>query len=181
MKLCFQLQIKINIRKVIEPWFINVKGVVVEFHEANQSLALKGDFDWTHANYFKFIDTKRRIVEKAMRWTINDHISKSDKECYDDKNHNPDYEMMKMIFNRVGCNLPWSKLQLPGLKACSEKKDFQNYLKHLEDLKNEIKSMPKKCKFNSWTTVPFEESGTKDDNGSTSLEISFYVDEKKVK
>ena len=102
--------------------------------------------------------------------------------CYNDLKYNPDYEMTKSLISKVGCNLPWSRLQFHELGTCSKESEFQSYFKYLVGLKSDIiKKMPKKCNFNSWTSVPFEESSVVDGNGTTSLKISFYVDEKKVK
>ena len=51
-------QIDIVVEKLNEPWFQGVSGIVIEFHEANQSLTLKASWEWSNVLYVSFLENE---------------------------------------------------------------------------------------------------------------------------
>ena len=115
-----------------------------------------------------------------MQWTITEKISKEGDECIIDKDYNPDNAMMAILTDKVGCNLPWSRVQLSRLKVCNDPKHFEKYLNKAVEFQNEISKVSKKCTFSSWNALPFEET-IYSENNTTFLYASLFSDSGKVR
>ena len=83
-----------------------------------------------------------------------------------DDNYNPDKEIMKLISRQIKCTLPWNEIEIEGMKECKSKNDFDNYLKMIFKQQEDIKQVPPKCQFKTWTPMPYSEGSTADEKSS---------------
>ena len=67
---------------------------------------------------------------------------------------------MKLISKQINCTLPWSKIKFEGMKECKSENDFDNYLKMISQRQRDIKQVPPKCKFKTWTPIPYNKGST---------------------
>ena len=121
----------------------------------------------------------RRITNKILQWTVTEKISKKGDECIVDKDYSPDRSMMTILTSRVGCNLPWSSVRIPGFEACTHF-EHEQYLTEAVELQNEISKIPNKCSYNSWNALPFEEETVSSETNSTFLYAALFSDSGKV-
>ena len=77
-----------------------------------------------------------------------------------DENYNPDKEIMKLISKQINCTLPWIEIKFEGMKECKSENDFDNYLKMISQRQRYIKQVPPKCKFKTWTPIPYNKGST---------------------
>ena len=99
------------------------------------------------------------LYQKDLQLTDKSLISKEGEECITDVNYNPDKEIMKLISNQIKCTLPWSEIKIEGMKQCKSENDFDNYLKMIFERQQDMK-LPPKCKFKTWTPIPYSEVST---------------------
>ena len=106
-----------------------------------------------------FLDKKcfRLRYEKLLQLTEKSHISKEKAKCIMDDNYNPDKEIKKLISRQIKCTLPWNEIEIEGMKECKSKNDFDNYLKMIFKQQEDIKQVPPKCQFKTWTPMPYTE------------------------
>ena len=98
-------------------------------------------------------------------------------KCMPNDEYNPDNEMVKVISNKAGCNLPWSKIKIQSLEDCKLESDFNKYLDGILKYQKDIIEIPRKCKFNIWTLSQFEDlSG----EGNASVVFDMMVTEGQV-
>ena len=86
---------------------------------------------------------------------------------------------MKSVIMKCGCNLPWSTFQIDKFKNCSDSKDFMKYLNVLKSLQEDIETLPKKCKHDSWTSSLLTEQNPK--SKTTGIILVLLLKSKKVK
>ena len=121
-----------------------------------------------------FFDKKcfRLRYEKLLQLTEKSHISKEKAKCIMDDNYNPDKEIMKLISRQIKCTLPWNEIEIEGMKECKSKNDFDNYLKMIFKQQEDIRHVPPKCRFKTWTPMPYSEGSTADEKSSIVIMLS---------
>ena len=100
------------------------------------------------------------LYQKDLQLTEKSLISKEGRECITDENYNPDKEIMKLISKQINCTLPWIEIKFKGMKECKSENDFDNYLKMISERQRDIKQVPSKCKFKTWTPIPYNKGST---------------------
>ena len=111
--------------------------------------------------------------------TEKTHISKEIAKCVINKSYNPDRVIMKLITKQINCSIPWSNFKLEGMKDCKSENDFELYLDTIVNLQSKLKKVPKKCKFKTWTPLPYSEGST-DGNKKTKIVIELFIVDSKV-
>ena len=104
--------------------------------------------------------------------TEKSYISKEGEKCIKDESYNPDKAIMELISNQINCTLPWSKFKPAGMKECITENDFDRYLKMIFKRQDDIKQVPPKCKFRTWTPMPYSESSAADKTSSVVFRLS---------
>ena len=89
-----------------------------------------------------------------------------------DENYNPDNEIMKLISRQINCTLPWNEVKIEGMKECKSKNEFANYLKMIFKQQEDIRQVPPKCRFKTWTPMPYSEVSTADEKSSIVIMLS---------
>ena len=120
------------------------------------------------------------MTHKILQRTVTEKISKEGDECMVDPDYSPDNAMMTQLTNKVGCNVPWSKVQLQGVESCDGPGDFAKYINKSVELQNEISQISKKCTYNTWNALPFEEETASSETNSTFLYAALFSDSGKV-
>ena len=110
--------------------------------------------------------------EKILQLTEKSRISKEGAKCIMDENYNPDKEIMKLISRQINCTLPWSKIKIGGMKECQSENDFDNYLKMIFNRQKDIKQVPPKCQFKTWTPMPYWEDSRASEIPSVDIWLS---------
>ena len=112
------------------------------------------------------------LYQKDLQLTDKSLISKEGRECITDENYNPDKEIMKLISKQINCTLPWSKIKFEGMKECKSENDFDNYLKMISERQHDIKQIRPKCKFKTWTPMPYREESTAGEPSSVDIRLT---------
>ena len=141
--------------------------LILELHAANQSLALNNDYDWTHVILAVFKESKYVYVTKTLQWTAKELVSR----CVRNQDYNPDEEMMRTVTSQLQCNLPWSKFQNIAYDNCSQPEEFLKYFNVLEHMNEKLRTFPKKCNFDSWTSMPLVEGDVQSNQTSIYLRL----------
>ncbi len=122
---------------------------------------------------FQIFNNFRLKYRRLLQLTEKTRISKDEEMCIDDKSYNPDRAIMKLITERINCSLPWSEFKLERMTDCKTENDFEHYLDTIMKLQPQIKKIPKKCTFKTWTPLPYSESST--DGKKTLIVIEFNI------
>ena len=115
------------------------------------------------------------LYQKDLQLTDKSLISKEGRECITDENYNPDKEIMKLISKQINCTLPWSKIKFEGMKECKSENDFDNYLKMISERQHDIKQIRPKCKFKTWTPMPYREESIDGEPSSVDFWLNIYA------
>ena len=108
--------------------------------------------------------------------TEHEDISKPGDECTKTDNK-PDDEMMKLLLERIECNLPWNQFKLETLKDCAMESEFQKYFDAIIELHDTFLKIPPKCHHRTWTYSQFMENLIE---SNTSVAIDFAAYDGKV-
>ena len=112
---------------------------------------------------------------KILQLTEKSHISKEGGKCIMDDNYNTDKEIMKLISKQINCTLPWSEIKFEGMKECKSENDFDNYLKMISERQHDIKQIRPKCKFKTWTPMPYREESIDGEPTSADFWLNIYA------
>ena len=112
------------------------------------------------------------LYQKDLQLTDKSLISKGGEECIMDENYNPDKEIMKLISEQINCTLPWIEIKFEGMKECKSENDFDNYLKMISKRQRDIKQVPPKCRFKTWTPMPYREESTAGEPSSVDIRLT---------
>ena len=118
---------------------------------------------------------------KILQLTEKSHISKEGGKCIMDDNYNTDKEIMKLISKQINCTLPWSEIKFEGMKECKSENDFDNYLKMISERQHDIKQIRPKCKFKTWTPMPYREESTAGEPSSVKFWLNIYASKVRAK
>ena len=145
----------------------NVRHIIINLHEPDQSFKLQSTFDWGNSLYLTFKQGKRRNLKKSLTRFEKMNIQEIAK-CNPNEDYIPDKEIEEIVIRQVGCNLPWSQFELEGLKTCQSELDFENYFTELEKSQEEILTKSKKCKYIAWHALHYDDETYE---GNSELEI----------
>ena len=115
------------------------------------------------------------LYQKDLQLTDKSLISKEGEECITDENYNPDKEIMKLISKQINCTLPWIEIKFEGMKECKSENDFDNYLRMISKRQRDIKQVPPKCKFKTWTPIPYNKGSTADESTSVDFWLTILA------
>ena len=79
---------------------------------------------------------------------------------------------MEVITKRMNCSLPWSQFKLEGMKDCKSENDFEHYLDTIVKFQSKIKKVTKKCRYKTWTPLPYSESSINGKNMLIVIELT---------
>ena len=114
----------------------------------------------------------RLTYNKILQLTEKSYISKEAEKCINDESYNPDKAIMELISKQINCTLPWSKFKPVGMKECRTENDFDRYLKMIFKRQDDIKQVLPKCKFKTWTPMPYSESSAVHKESSVLIRLS---------
>ena len=123
-----------------------------------------------------FCNRKSRL--KSIQLTEHYIMSKSNNECNNVKDYRPDDKMIELISQKIGCKLPWSRLEIESLKNCQHESDFNKYLESILNFQTDILNIPKKCHYDTWTFSHLEDFSK--ESNMTSIMLSLVATEGQV-
>ena len=116
--------------------------------------------------------SSRLIDRRLLHLTEKSFISKPGARCIDRAGYNPDKEIMKLITKKINCSLPWSKLETEGFNECKSEDDFERYLLAIVDSQSEIRQVPKKCKYKTWTPLKNSDRSSESEKSEVIFELA---------
>ena len=79
--------------------------------------------------------------------------------------------MIELITEKIGCKLPWSRIQVGSMRNCSSESDYDKYLDTIFTHQIEILNIPKKCSFDSWIMSHVEDYSEESNKTSIVLDL----------
>ena len=111
----------------------------------------------------------RSHIRKSLVKIQKENIPEAE-NCNPEETYDPDFELDKLLADKIGCLLPWSHFKINGIRTCQQETDFEKYFESYHSIQEDIQKIPKKCNVPRWILTHYD-GDTVDGNNELVLDL----------